>query len=68
MALRGGNTIRRGEVGEKQENKHPMVANFTQGLADSFLEKSKTVGGGVEGRPEVWEVPSWASASLCESA
>ena len=41
-----------------------MVASFTQGLAGSFLGKSKTVGGGAEGRPEVWEVPAWAPASL----
>lgn len=49
--------FKKGEVGEKQENKHPIVANFIQGWLVLLYRKLRQPGEGAGGRHEVWEVP-----------
>lgn len=65
LLLRGGNNLRSGEVGEKQENKHPRVANLIRGWLALFCRKLRQLGAAAEGRPEVREVPGPGTLSAC---
>ena len=57
--------MRRGEVAERQENKHPIVANFNAGLLVLFYRKLRQPEAGAEGRPEVWEGPGPGTGPAC---
>ena len=51
LALRGGNNLRRGGGWEKQENKHPIIANVIQGWLALFYRNLRLLGEERKGGP-----------------